>query len=40
MDKICQHKIYISGPVGSFVLFGQMAVWFSYMSACTAIFGG
>ena len=23
----------------AFVLFGQMAVWFSYMSACAAIFG-
>ena len=40
MDKICQHKIYISGQFEAFVLFGQMAVWFSYMSACAAIFGG
>ena len=33
-------KSYDNGQFESFVLFGQMAVWFSYMSACTAIFGG
>ncbi len=37
MDKA---KVSIEGQFESFVLFGQMAVWFSYMSACTAILGG
>jgi len=33
-------KSYANDQFEAFVLFGQIIVWFSYMSACAAIFGG
>ena len=40
MGKAEEWEPGLSCQFEAFVLFGQIAVWFSYMSACAAIFGG
>jgi len=32
--------VHLTGQFEAFVLFGQIVVWFSYMNACIAVFGG